>query len=120
MTNISNRADPALKEGLLPLSLTNDQQGPVTALNHSDVGFVVAGYQFGALTVIDLRGPAIIYTKGFSELTPSHRRGSIRGARLRPNSHPEEKAEWATVVEFGVMTLEGDGMWGDLLIMAAY
>ena len=110
MTNITNRADPALKEGLLPLTLTNEQQGPVTALHHSDVGFVVAGYQFGSLTVIDLRGPAIIYAKHFSELTPSHRKGSIRGARLRTNSNPQEKAEWATVIEFGVLTLEGDGM----------
>ena len=109
MTNITNRADPALKEGLLPLTLANDQQGPVTALNHSDVGFVVAGYQSGALTVIDMRGPAIIYTKLFSELTPSHRRGSIRGTRLRSSSHPQEQAEWATVIEFGVMSLEGDG-----------
>lgn len=109
MTNITNRADPGLKEGLLPLTLTNDQQGPVTALNHSDVGFVVAGYQFGSLTVIDMRGPAIIYTKQFSDLTTSHRRGSIRGTRLRSNGQSQEKSEWATVVEFGVMTLEGDG-----------
>lgn len=110
MTNITNRADPALKEGLLPLTLTNEQRGPVTALSHSDVGFVVAGYQFGVLTVVDMRGPAIIYTKLFSDLTSSHRRGSIRGTRLRSNSNQQEKSEWATVIEFGVMTLEGDGM----------
>lgn len=109
MTNISNRADPALKEGLLPLTLTNDQQGPVTALNHSDVGFVVAGYQFGGITVIDMRGPAVIYSKLFSDLSQVHRKGSIRGVRSRANSHPQEKPEWATVIEFGVMTLEGDG-----------
>jgi hypothetical protein len=115
MTNIANRADPALKEGLLPLTLANDQQGPVTALNHSDVGFVVAGYQFGSLTVIDLRGPAIIYTKHFSDLTISHRKGSIRGTRLRQNSQSQDKSEWATVVEFGVMTLEGDGTCISLL-----
>ena len=109
MTNISNRADPALKEGLLPFTLTNDQQGPVTALNHSDVGFVVAGYQFGGITVIDMRGPVVIYSKLCSDLSQTHRKGSIRGVRSRANSHPQEKPEWATVIEFGVMTLEGDG-----------
>ena len=109
MTNIANRADPALKEGLLPLTLTNDQQGPVTALNHSDVGFVVAGYQSGGVCVIDMRGPAIIYTKLFSDLTQSHRRGSIKGPLRRSNTTAQEKGEWPTVVEFGVMTFEGEG-----------
>jgi syntaxin-binding protein 5 len=109
MTNITNRADPGLKEGLLPLTMTNDQQGPVTALKHSDVGFVVAGYQSGGLCVIDMRGPAIIYTVSLADLT-HHRGASIKGSRLRPHSNPHGTKEWPTVIEFGVMTLEGEGM----------
>ena len=38
---IKNRAEPGLKEGLLPLSLLNHRRGPVTALATSDVGFMV-------------------------------------------------------------------------------
>jgi syntaxin-binding protein 5 len=105
MTDISKRSDPGLKEGFLPLPLTNDQQGPVTALKNSDVGFVAAGYDSGGVTVIDLRGPAIIHTALLSDLTAKHKKVAIRG---RSNSIGQQK-EWATALEFGVMTLEGDG-----------
>ena len=106
MTDISTRADPGLKEGLLPLALTNDQQGPVTALKHSDVGWVAVGYDSGGVTIIDLRGPAIIHTVLLSEVVAKKRRGSIRKG---DSSH--DRTEWPTVMEFGVMTLEGDGKW---------
>ena len=104
MTDISKRVAPNLKEGLLPLTLTNDQQGPVTALKHSDVGFVAAGYDSGGITLIDLRGPAIIHTILLSDLANKKRRGSIRRG-----DHTAERGEWPTSLEFGVMTLEGDG-----------
>jgi len=105
MTDISKRADPGLKEGLLPLTMTNDQQGPVTALRHSDVGFVAAGYAGGGVTLVDLRGPAIIHAALLNELAGGkHRRGSIR--RTAPAT---QSTEYPTVVEFGIMTLEGDG-----------
>lgn len=106
MTDISKRADPGLKEGLLPLTMTNDQQGPVTALRHSDVGFVAAGYAGGGVTLVDLRGPAIIHTALLNELVGGkNRRGSIRRAAPATQS-----TEYATAIEFGIMTLEGDGM----------
>jgi syntaxin-binding protein 5 len=105
MQDISNRADPGLKEGLLPLTMTNDQQGPVTALQHSDVGFVAAGYAGGGVTLIDLRGPAIIHTALVSELVGgSHRRGSIRRSTAGAPS-----SEHPTAIEFGIMTMDGDG-----------
>jgi syntaxin-binding protein 5 len=108
MTDISKRADPALKEGLLPLTLSNEQQGPVTALKHSDVGFVAVGYDTGGgaggVTLIDLRGPAIIHTVSLKDVFTKKRRGSIRR-----NDHHADRTEWPTVLEFGVMTLEGDG-----------
>ena len=105
MQDISKRADPGLKEGLLPLTMTNDQQGPVTTLQHSDVGFVAAGYAAGGITIVDLRGPAIIHTAVLSEMVSgSHRRGSIRrSAGAGPSS------ENPTAMEFGIMTLDGDG-----------
>lgn len=104
MLDISRRADPGLKEGLLPLSMCNDQQGPVTALKQSDVGFVGVGYASGGITIIDLRGPAIIHTQILSDLKgSSNKRMSVR----RSNSDTQS-TEYATVLEFGVMTLEGD------------
>ncbi|EXJ85123.1 hypothetical protein A1O3_05798 [Capronia epimyces CBS 606.96] len=104
MTDITRRADPGLKEGLLPLTMANDQQGPVVALRHSDVGFVAAGYAAGGVTIVDLRGPAIIYTVLLSELTDGkHRKGSTKRASVTTQS-----TEYATAMDFGIMTLEGD------------
>lgn len=110
LTNVLERADPALKEGLLPLTLLNEQQGPVTALTHSDVGFVAVGFE-GSIAVIDLRGPAIIHTQLLSDLQLKSKRGSIR----RSNNQVPGKRESPTAIEFGVMTLEGDGKFAYLL-----
>ena len=107
MTDITMRADPGLQEGLLPLTLTNDQQGPVTALKHSDVGFIAVGYASGGVTIIDLRGPAIVHTALLSDLIAKH---GIIGKRssVRKGSSQTQSSEYATTVEFGVMTLEGE------------
>lgn len=105
MTDITKRADPGLKEGLLPLTMVNEQHGPVVALRHSDVGFVVAGHAGGGVTIVDLRGPAIIYTVLLNELdSGKHRKGSIRH-----KSATSQSTEYATAMDFGIMTLEGDG-----------
>lgn len=104
LTNIVERADPALKEGLLPLTLLNEQQGPVTALKHSDVGFVAVGFE-GSIAVIDLRGPAIIHRELLSDLMLQNKRGSMR----RNKSQVSVQGEAPTSIEFGVMTIEGDG-----------
>lgn len=107
LTDITSRADPGLKEGLLPLTLVNDQQGRVTAIKHSNVGFVAAGYESGGLTILDLRGPAIIHTVLIQELLGKQRRGTIKG-----RSHgTSQQQESPTVIEFGVMTLEGDSKY---------
>ncbi|KAJ5887943.1 hypothetical protein N7495_007984 [Penicillium taxi] len=104
LTGITHRIDPGLRTGMLPLTLLDMQQGPVTAVKHSPVGFVAAGFEGGSLTIIDLRGPAIIHTAHLSDFTKASKRGSFR------KSNPSEQArtEWPTVIEFGVLTLEGE------------
>jgi syntaxin-binding protein 5 len=107
LTDIAHRTDPNLKDGLLPLTLLEMQQGPVTALKHSDVGFICAGFEEGSIAVIDLRGPAIIYKADLNDfMKTNNKRSSIRRSRTQDGSAP---AEWPTSIEFGVLTLEGEG-----------
>lgn len=105
LETIVDRAEPGVKEGLLPLALLDLQCGPTTALKMSDVGFVCAGFESGRIVVIDLRGPAVIFNSGVGDLSgqPS-RRISIRGS----SGHAQRRSEWATTIEFGVMDLEGE------------
>lgn len=103
LTIVTHRADPGLKQGMLPLTLLDMQNGSVTAIKNSEVGFVAAGFEGGSLAIIDLRGPSIIYTANISDFIKSSKRGSLRRSR-----HSDEpRAEWATSIEFGVLTLEG-------------
>ncbi|PYH93276.1 hypothetical protein BO71DRAFT_328034 [Aspergillus ellipticus CBS 707.79] len=104
LTKIAHRVDPGLKQGVLPLTLLNMQQGPVTALKHSQVGFVAVGFEGGGLAIIDLRGPAIIHTAHFSELLKTNKRSSIFNKRSSVAPAPE----WPTKIEFGVLSLEGE------------
>ncbi|KNG81777.1 putative SNARE-dependent exocytosis protein (Sro7) [Aspergillus nomiae NRRL 13137] len=104
LTKIVHRTDPGLKQGLLPLTLLDMQQGSVTALKHSQVGFVAAGFEGGGLAIIDLRGPAVIHTARLSELTKPSKRSSF----LRHRSSEDAPPEWPTSIEFGVLTLEGE------------
>lgn len=106
LTPISHRTDPGLKTGMLPLTLLNMQQGAVTALKHSPVGFVAAGFEGGSLVIIDLRGPAIIHTAHLSEFTKAPKRSSF----LKKSGTEDAPPEWPTFIEFGVMTLDGEGM----------
>ncbi|GAD99096.1 SNARE-dependent exocytosis protein (Sro7), putative [Paecilomyces variotii No. 5] len=104
LTDITLRTDPTLKDGLLPLTLLGMQQGPVTALKHSDVGFVCAGFEGGSLALIDLRGPAVIYSAHISDFVKANKRSSIRKSRTQEGA----PAEWPTCIEFGVLTLDGE------------
>jgi len=109
LENIADRAEPSVKQGLLPLTLLAKPRGPVTALELSDVGFVVAGFRDGSIAVIDLRGPAVIYEASLQDFSKPSSRGSIR--RSSSNQAPP-KADWASAIEFGVMSLEGEGKIG--------
>ncbi|KAJ6166613.1 hypothetical protein N7470_002060 [Penicillium chermesinum] len=105
LTTITQRTDPGLKTGLLPLTLLDMQQGPLTALKHSPVGFVAAGYEAGGLVILDLRGPALIHTAHLSDFVKASKRGSLRKSSRGAADAP---AEWPTAIEFGVMTLDGE------------
>jgi hypothetical protein len=114
LNNITNRADPALTDGLLPLTLLDMQKGPVTALKLSDVGFVAAGFEGGQVTVIDLRGPAEIFSANTADFLTGDSRSGFGRKQSRRGSQ-QMKAEYATAVEFSVMTLEGDSYSSILL-----
>ncbi|KAH6637433.1 lethal giant larvae like, C-terminal-domain-containing protein [Boeremia exigua] len=109
LTNIVDRSEAALKEGLLPFTLLDEGNGPVTALKHSDVGFVAAGFEGGGLVIIDLRGPAVIY-RGSTQDFKSEKRGSFRRSK-----EAAPKPEWPTCLEFSVMTLENEDFSSILL-----
>lgn len=102
--DISHNADSSLEQGLTPRTLINLQAGSVTALKMSDVGFVGIGFESGKIVIIDMRGPAVIYDVPVSTLAQHTKRNSV----LRSATNSQAKAEWATVVEFGILTLEGD------------
>ncbi|PBP25268.1 SNARE-dependent exocytosis protein [Diplocarpon rosae] len=105
ITDISGRAESSLKEGLQPLVLYDMAKGPITAVKMSDVGFVAIGSEGGFVTIIDLRGPAIIFSAAITDLTKSDKRSSFL---KKGSSQTSGKPDWAVVIEFGVMTLEGD------------
>ena len=110
LTNIINRADPAVKSGMLPLTLLDEQSGPVTALKHSDVGFVVAGFRSGSIAIVDLRGPVIIHNGNIKDTIHRSRKGSIRkSVGQHEHHHHQQSDEWPCMAEFGVMTLDGEG-----------
>lgn len=104
LTSVTDRIDPSLSEGLCPFVLLDLKDGPVTALKLSEVGFVAMGTEGGSIAVIDLRGPAIIYKASVHEFAKGNKRGSLR----RSSDIRAPKPEWATHIEFSVMTLEGD------------
>jgi len=105
LTNVTSRVDPSLIEGFQPFTLVNRQNGPCTALCVSDVGFVAAGFEGGAIVIIDLRGPAIIFDSTTQELlSQADRRRSGPG-----------KSPYATAIQFSVMTLDGESYSSILL-----
>ncbi|GAB1317566.1 Lethal(2) giant larvae sro7 [Madurella fahalii] len=104
LTDISSRAERLLKEGMQPFVLYEMMQGPITALRVSDVGFIGVGSEGGFFSIIDLRGPSIILQASLTEFVKEEKRSSFLGGR----SKAPATREFPTVIEFGVMTLEGD------------
>jgi len=105
LESIIDRAEPTVREGLLPLTLLDQQRGPVTALKMSDVGFAATGFEDGSITVVDLRGPAVIHDASMNSSNGQSKHGSFR----KSNSQSHSRQEWPTCIDFGVMSLEGEG-----------
>ena len=114
---IVDRAEPSVGEGLLPLTLLNQQRGPVTAVKMSDVGFVAAGFEDGGIAIIDLRGPAVIYTTTLNDISKPSKRGSIH--RRTSTQQQQSKLEWPTIMDFGVMNLEDEEYSSILLFVGS-
>lgn len=106
LTDISSRAEPNLREGLQPAVLYEMMQGPVTAVQASNAGFVAVGSELGFLTIIDLRRPAIIYQAPMTDFAKPDKRSSFLKRDSRHGAPPPK--EWPVVIEFGVMTLDDD------------
>lgn len=104
LTDISSRAEPSLKEGLQPFVLYEMMQGPISVISVSDVGFVAAGSEGGFFSIVDLRGPSIIYSASVAEFAKPEKKGFLHKSH---SSTPAGK-EWPVVIKFGVMTLDGD------------
>jgi WD40 repeat protein len=104
LTSIIDRAEPSLLEGLAPFTLFDAQNGPVTAVCMSEVGFAAAGFQGGSIILVDLRGPAVILNSSVQEFSKAHRSSGLLG---RSNSAADSnQAEYATKMEFSIMMLE--------------
>jgi syntaxin-binding protein 5 len=104
ITDITPRSEPTLKEGLQPFVLYDMSQGPISALKVSSVGFIGVGSESGIFSIIDLRGPAVIFNASISEFAKPEKHGGF----MKRSSVQASSTDQATVIEFGVMTLEGD------------
>ncbi|RAL60000.1 hypothetical protein DID88_000626 [Monilinia fructigena] len=105
ITDISVRAEPSLKEGLQPFILYDMAQGPISAIRMSDVGFVAVGSESGVFSIIDLRGPSVIFTALMTDFIKQDKRSSFM---RKGSSQTSAKPEWPVCIEFGVMTLDDD------------
>jgi hypothetical protein len=105
IADISTRSEPSLKEGLQPFVLYDMAKGPISALKISDVGFVGIGSEAGVFSIIDLRGPAVIFSAPMSDFSKQDKRSSFI---KKGSSQSSGKLDWPVVIEFGVMTLDED------------
>ena len=112
LDSIRDRANPTIKEGLLPFTLLLRSKGPVTAIKMGDVGFLAAAYEDGSIIVIDLRGPAVIFEASLHDFAKVTKRHSLGRTNSLQN---QGKPEWSTALEYGVMSLEGEGIVDVLL-----
>ncbi|KAK3903741.1 lethal giant larvae like, C-terminal-domain-containing protein [Staphylotrichum tortipilum] len=106
LTDISSRAEPSLKDGLQPYVLYDMAQGAVSVVAVSDVGFVAVSSEGGGFAILDLRGPGVVFQGEVGGFVKEEKRGSF--LKGHSSKAPAVK-EFVTVIEFGVMTMEGDG-----------
>ncbi|ERT02751.1 hypothetical protein HMPREF1624_01053 [Sporothrix schenckii ATCC 58251] len=105
-TDISSRTEENLQDGLQPWVRYEMMQGPITALKVADVGFVAAGSENGFLSIVDLRGPAVIFHGSMADFAKSEKRSSFLSKHSSTSSSLSGK-DFPTVIEFAVLSLEG-------------
>ncbi|KAI1385344.1 lethal giant larvae like, C-terminal-domain-containing protein [Hypoxylon trugodes] len=104
ISNISTRSEPSLKSGLQPHALYEMMQGPISAIKASDAGFLGVGSEGGFFSIIDLRGPSVMFQASMTEFVKQEKRSSF----LKHRSSVSAGKEWPVEIEFGVMTLDED------------
>ncbi|KAJ2992154.1 hypothetical protein NUW58_g2266 [Xylaria curta] len=104
LSDIQCRSEPNLKSGLQPFTLYEMMEGSITAVKVSDVGFVAAGSETGGFSIIDLRGPSVMFQSSIANLTKPEKKSSF----LKRGSGAPTSKDWPVVIEFGVMTLDED------------
>jgi WD40 repeat protein len=105
LIDITNRGDAELSDGLLPYTMVDMQNGPVTALKNSDVGFVAAGFKGGSIIVIDMRGPALIFNANLKDFAQQEKRSFGRHG-----NRAQSQGDYPTVMEFSVSHNKGSGL----------
>lgn len=97
------------RSGFLPSSLINNvNNGQVTSLVNSHVGFVAIGYENGTLIVIDRRGPAVIFSGILSQLT-------VKKSSFMKKAPAPARGEHPTCMEFGIYML-GDEKYSSIVL----
>ncbi|KAL2268367.1 hypothetical protein VTJ83DRAFT_3213 [Remersonia thermophila] len=113
LTGIADRAEPSLKDGLQPLVLYEAPApggAAASVVAVSDVGFVAVGFESGALAILDLRGPSVMFQAATAAEFAGKSKEEKRSSFLRGGSSKGPAAkEFPTAIEFGVLTLDGDG-----------
>lgn len=106
LLDISNRVEPDLRTGFLPIRMLAGRAS-VSVIQQSEIGFVVAGFKDGVLAVIDLRGPALIFNESLDTFSGPTKKSTIRRTSEKSN---RMRQEYATSIEFGIMCLEDESM----------
>jgi len=104
ITLISERAEPGLKEGLQPVALYDMAQGSISALRMSDVGFAGIGSESGVFSIVDMRGPAVIFSSSITDFIKAEKRSSF----MKKGNSLISGSDFPVVIEFGILTLDGD------------
>ncbi|RPA84584.1 hypothetical protein BJ508DRAFT_236147 [Ascobolus immersus RN42] len=103
--DVAFRADPELAVGLMPVCLVDEKRvSRVVKVRSSDVGFIGIAYEDGGISILDMRGPHIIYHSSVRE-GPADKGKRI--SVFKPHSSsPDASAEFITSMEFSIMLLE--------------
>lgn len=97
LIDVRDRSPPNVRQGLIPETVIKLRRGAVSALKNSNIGFVGIAYSNGDVTVIDRRGPAIIYLDNIENMV-------------------RKKGNMVTSIEFVVMQY-GDDSYSSILML---